>query len=393
MQELDDIALLREYTVRHSQEAFAALVSRHINKVYSVALRHTGNALEAEEITQTVFVLLARKASQLGKNVIIEGWLYQTARLAALTQVRGEIRRHHREQEALMQSESNESAWQVWNEIAPFLDEAMDSLNETDRHAVVLRFFYGKSMKEIGAALEATEGAATTRLHRALDKLRQFFVKHGVTSTAEAIGEAISAHSIQAAPPALAKSIAVAAMAKTAAAGATALPLAKGGWLSWLKAGTLAMMLTNAFVSQEVVATHFNLAGNPDYWMSSSQSSLVWLVVSCGFPLFFIAVGYSVRFPAISRHTLNVPHKAYWLAPERIRETSEYVFRRYACLAFFSAIFILTQMLLQIQANHQHPPHLSTPLALAAGAGFIAAAAVLIAPMLRHFNRVPDGVP
>src|SRR3984957_527385 len=104
MQELDDIALLRQYTEQNSEEAFAALVTRHINKVYSVALRHTRNPHQAEEITQAVFVILAKKASGLSKRVILSGWLYQTARLASVTFLRSEIRRARREQEAHMQN-------------------------------------------------------------------------------------------------------------------------------------------------------------------------------------------------------------------------------------------------------------------------------------------------
>src|ERR1017187_8948565 len=99
MQELDDIALLRQYAERDSEEAFATLVERHINKVYSVALRLTGNPDQAEEITQAVFVILAGKSRHLGRRVILSGWLYQTARLTAVTYIRGEIRRARREQE------------------------------------------------------------------------------------------------------------------------------------------------------------------------------------------------------------------------------------------------------------------------------------------------------
>src|SRR4051794_16619272 len=129
MQELDDIALLWEYAEHGSEEAFATLVARHINKVYSVALRHTGNPHQAEEITQAVFVILARKSRSLGKKVILEGWLYQTARLTALASVRSEIRRAHREQEAYMQSASNENESDFWPQIAPLLDTAIASLN------------------------------------------------------------------------------------------------------------------------------------------------------------------------------------------------------------------------------------------------------------------------
>jgi RNA polymerase sigma factor (sigma-70 family) len=97
MQELDDIALLREYLEHASEEAFATLVTRHVNKVYSVALRHTRNPHQAEEITQAVFVLLAKKARHLGKGVVLSGWLYQTARLTAVTFIRSEIRRARRD--------------------------------------------------------------------------------------------------------------------------------------------------------------------------------------------------------------------------------------------------------------------------------------------------------
>src|SRR5580698_8290198 len=109
MQELDDMALLREYAERDSEAAFATLVARHVNKVYSVALRHTRSPHQAEEITQAVFVILAKKSSKLGKNVVLSGWLFQTARLTALTFIRSEIRRAHREQEAHMQGLTNET--------------------------------------------------------------------------------------------------------------------------------------------------------------------------------------------------------------------------------------------------------------------------------------------
>src|SRR5258708_21107655 len=122
MLELDDSTLLKEYVEHGSEEAFATLVTRQVNKVYSVALRHARNPYQAEEITQSVFVILARKSRQLGKRVILSGWLCQTARLAAVTFIRSEIRRTRREQEAHMQNMMNESESEVWIQIAPLLD-------------------------------------------------------------------------------------------------------------------------------------------------------------------------------------------------------------------------------------------------------------------------------
>src|SRR6476619_6345224 len=168
MQELDDVVLFREYVERDSQEAFGVLVARHVNKVYSLAMRHTRNPHQAEEITQAVFVILARKARRLGKSVILSGWLCQTARLASVTLIRGEIRRVRREQEAHVQNEVNKAEFEVWPRIAPLLDAAMAGLSEADHHAVVLRFFDDKSMKEIGAVLGASEDAAKMRVGRAV---------------------------------------------------------------------------------------------------------------------------------------------------------------------------------------------------------------------------------
>src|SRR5881396_978244 len=130
MLELDDSVLLKEYLEHGSEEAFATLVARHVNKVYSIALRHTRNPHQAEEITQAVFVILARKSRYMGKRVILSGWLYQTARLTAVTFIRSEIRRARREQEAYMQTFLNESESDVWPQIAPLLDAAIAGLSE-----------------------------------------------------------------------------------------------------------------------------------------------------------------------------------------------------------------------------------------------------------------------
>src|SRR5262245_60122309 len=110
MQAMHDIDLLREYALRHSEQAFATLVSRHIDLVYSAAYRRVSNHHQAEEITQAVFVVLARKAHSLSRETILPGWLFQTARLTAANYLRTEIRRARREQEAFMQSNPNEDS-------------------------------------------------------------------------------------------------------------------------------------------------------------------------------------------------------------------------------------------------------------------------------------------
>jgi RNA polymerase sigma factor (sigma-70 family) len=265
MQDLNDNDLLAEYAKNGSEEAFAALVTRHINKVYSVALRQTGKPHQAEEITQAVFVILARKSPALGKNVILSGWLYQTARLTAVTFIRSEIRRARREQEAHVQNFLNESEPDAWAQIEPLLDSAMAGLNDTDRHALVLRFFDGKSLKEVGAALGANEDAARMRVDRAVEKLRRFFHRRGINSTAAIIAGAISANSVQAAPVALAKFVTAVAVAKGAAASGSTLTLIKGALklMAWTQvktavvAGTALLLAASAAtVAVEVVHAH-----------------------------------------------------------------------------------------------------------------------------------------
>jgi RNA polymerase sigma factor (sigma-70 family) len=204
MPELTDYELLAKFAANESGEAFATLVGRYVNLVYSTGLRFAGNPHHAEEITQAVFVILARKAWQLSPRTVLSGWLYQTTRLTAANLVRGEIRRQRRDQEAYMQSTLTESDPAAWEQVAPLLDEAMGQLGETDRNAVVLRYFENKTAHEVGTALRLTDAAAHKRVNRALEKLRRFFTKRGVTLSAVALGAAMSANSLQAAPSGLA---------------------------------------------------------------------------------------------------------------------------------------------------------------------------------------------
>jgi RNA polymerase sigma factor (sigma-70 family) len=263
---LDDITLLRKYVADNSEEAFATLVTRHINKVYSVALRHTRNPDQAEEITQAVFVILARKSASLATGwrprlvaaTSLSGWLHQTARLAAVTFIRSAVRRTRREQEAPMESVLNKADTDVWEQIAPLLDAAMARLNETDRHVVVLRFFDGKSMGEIGAALGSNEDAAKKRVGRALDKLQKYFSRRGVHSTTDTIAQAITTNSVQSAPALLIQTTTAVALAKGAAASISTLTLAKA---------TLVAMKTKTIVATATATAAALILGSGGYFV------------------------------------------------------------------------------------------------------------------------------
>ncbi|HEX5400294.1 MAG TPA: sigma-70 family RNA polymerase sigma factor [Verrucomicrobiae bacterium] len=247
----DDMRLVREYAARRSESAFAALVSRHTNLVYSAALRQTRDPQLAEEVTQVVFILLARKAASLGAKTILTGWLYRAAGYISGSALKQERRRQHHEQEAFMQSELDAQADLTWSQLSPLLDEAMLRLGQTDRDALVLRYFEGRSLQEVGSALGASEEAAKKRVSRALEKLRKYFAKRGVDSTAAAIAENISAHSVQAAPVALAKTVTAVALAKSATASASTLTLIKGALkiMAWTKAKSVIIIGISAVIA------------------------------------------------------------------------------------------------------------------------------------------------
>jgi RNA polymerase sigma factor (sigma-70 family) len=216
----DDATLLRRYAEERSEEAFAELVRRHLNLVYFAALRRTGgDAPTAEDVAQQVFTALARDATALWRHGVLTGWLYTTTRNLALKAMRTEHRRQLREQEALaVQALASDPAADAhWQRLQPVLDGALDELNDTDRTAVLLRYFDNRPFADIGAALRLSEDAARMRVDRALDRLRALLAKRGIDSTSAALAAALANQAVGSAPAGLAASIAGAALSGAAA--------------------------------------------------------------------------------------------------------------------------------------------------------------------------------
>src|SRR3984957_19321053 len=238
MPEPDDITLLQQYA-GGDESAFTTIFERHVHLVYSAALRQARNPSHAEEVTQAVFILLARKAKSLSPKTVLSGWLYQAARLTTASLMKREIRRQRREQEMYMQT-LTEPDVSLWEQVSPLLDEAMGRLGEKDRNAIVLRFFENRTPQEVAAALKLNEVSARKRVSRALEKLRTLFAKRGVIFTAAIIAGTISGNSVQAAPAALANSATAVAIAKGATASASTLALIKGvlKFMAWSKTRT-----------------------------------------------------------------------------------------------------------------------------------------------------------
>jgi RNA polymerase sigma factor (sigma-70 family) len=225
-----DSELIRDYARTGSESAFTELVRRHINLVFSAALREShGDVPGAQGITQAVFAEAARKAARLGRHPALAGWLYTCVRQMSANARRADHRRQHREQEAHAMKEllSPDASEAVWRQIEPVLDDAMHQLGEIDRAAVVLRYFEGRSHKEVGLALGVSESAARKRVDRSLEKLRATLATRGITSTVAGLTAALALGAVVSAPSNLAATVAVGALAAPASTASTTITLLK----------------------------------------------------------------------------------------------------------------------------------------------------------------------
>ena len=211
-----DLELLGQFAREKSQDAFTTLVSRHVNLVYSAALRQVRSPQLAEEVAQSVFADLARDAGKISGTGFqpvnsLTPWLYLVTRRTAIDVIRKESRRQLREQIAVEMTNMNATSAE-WTQIEPLLDDAMAALDETDRTAILLRYFENKNLREVGEALGTNDDAAQKRVSRAVERLREFFSKRNVTIGAGALAVVISANAVQAAPAALVATISAAAV-------------------------------------------------------------------------------------------------------------------------------------------------------------------------------------
>lgn len=198
-----DYKLLRAYVDEGSESAFTELVSRYVGMVHASALRQTGRPDLAEEVVQAVFILLARKAGSFDPQVLLGGWLFRSVRFAANDLLKAERRRQFRETIAFTMKEqedklagspaAGQSEEDLWSQVAPELDGCLAQLGETDRMAILLRFFEDKSFPEVGNALRLSEEAARKRVNRALDKLQFLLQRRGLTASALGLGSLLSA--------------------------------------------------------------------------------------------------------------------------------------------------------------------------------------------------------
>jgi RNA polymerase sigma factor (sigma-70 family) len=208
MNEQSDAQLLRAYAETHSEAAFGELVRRYLDLVYSAGRRMVCDPHLAEDVTQAVFIALAKTSAQLAGRPVLSSWLHRTARNIAAQTIRTIERRRAREQESAAMNELLSAEPDVsWEHIAPYLDDALGELSEPDRDAIFLRYFERKSAREMAATLGISDEAAKKRVTRAVEHLRELFAQRGVTLGASGLVVLISANAIQAAPAGLAITI------------------------------------------------------------------------------------------------------------------------------------------------------------------------------------------
>lgn len=210
--------LVADFVKKGSENAFRALVSRHLDLVYGTALRHLGDSGAAEEVAQNVFITLARKAPRLGGVETLAGWLHRTAVFEAKARIRAELRRRRREDAAVEIASIQREGASVLDSLTPLLDEGLFHLREGDRLALVLRFLEERSLREVGAAMGVDEDAARKRVSRALERLTRFYRDQGFTTAAISGGAVVLANAVKAAPAGLTVSATNAGLAASGAA-------------------------------------------------------------------------------------------------------------------------------------------------------------------------------
>ena len=222
----EDTDLLNQYAQTRSEAAFADFVRRHVDLVYSAAMRRVGgDRNRALEVTQEVFLSAARQAPRLARHPALAAWLHVSTRNAAANLRRAEQRRDHHTQQAqaMHDLQSTPSAAADWTRVRPVLDETLDRLNEREREAVILRFFSGRSYVEIGAVLSLTEDAARKQVGRTLEKLHRLLTQQGVTSSEQALATVLRENAVLVAPAEVAALITRHALVGAGAGGSAAL--------------------------------------------------------------------------------------------------------------------------------------------------------------------------
>ena len=199
----EDAFLLRRFVRDKSQAAFTALVRRYGGLVHATCLREVDDPHLAEDATQVVFLLLARKAPSLLRLDSLAGWLFRASRFSARNALRNERRRRTHEQEVIAdmtQRHLNGPPLPSWDHFEPVINAALASLRPHEQDVILLRYLEGASWRETAARLGLAEDAAQKRGTRAVDKMRRFVNHQGLMLSLAALTALLSEEAARAVP-------------------------------------------------------------------------------------------------------------------------------------------------------------------------------------------------
>ena len=196
---------LYDYAKNQSQSAFAKLVEAYGGLVYASALRRTASPQMAEEVSQDVFTLIAKKAAHLHQHPSFVGWLFVTTRRRAQEALRSE--RRNRDRLKRLETMTNDAAPTPNEGTTPWLDEALDQLKSGDRDILLWHYVEERSYEDISQKLGKTSVACRKRASRALEKLSAVLEKQGFAVPAVALGSALFAQLGEAAPAAVSSTL------------------------------------------------------------------------------------------------------------------------------------------------------------------------------------------
>jgi RNA polymerase sigma factor (sigma-70 family) len=237
------------------------LVGAHLNLVYTAALRQVRDPATAEDVTQTVFLIAAKKAVGLPAHRVA-AWLITVTRYASLDAMRKERRRRIHERAAAIQSVQAMQTPPRDDLLESHLDEALTALGESDRQIIVLRYFQSQSMEEVAAQLRISANTASKRLQRATERLRGHFRRRGVHVSAGAIGSGLMTVAVRPAPAALAGRI-IQGSAGVTIGGGAAMTLRLGGLLvtsAKIKIVAVGVIFLLCLIGGTVAAVHWLMA-------------------------------------------------------------------------------------------------------------------------------------
>lgn len=274
---MNDLELLRQFARDGSQAAFQAVVSRHFDLVYSAAKRQVRSPDLAKDVAQAVFLDLATSASNLRADTVLASWLFVATRRRAIDVVRREVTRQRIERAAAEEHTVN-APQSSWSQREPLLDEALTSLREEDRRALLLRFFENQNLREISLALGCSEDSAQKRVSRALDRLRGYFSERGLLTVAAVLASELSTHAVERAPSGAAASVASSVLTRIASTAAQ--HAARIAIVGAMKVAAMTVALAGAaiFVAYESYAYHqrrlelASLIGATEQWRRELRS-------------------------------------------------------------------------------------------------------------------------